>query len=179
MTLVNPNVLWDVSLRLGFVAAIGLIVYAEPLSKWTHTSIQRVLPLVVAKRLTFLVSDVLIATLAATLLVLPLVLVHFDQASVVSPLANLLVLPAQSGVIAFGILSTLIGMIVPAVGQVLASVAWLFLTYTIGRVRFLASLPGALVSEAFTPLHVVVIYSLVFGFTLLVWIGPARREALQ
>lgn len=178
ITLVDPTILWDVNLQLGFVAAIGLVVYAEPLSKWTHTSIQRVLPLAVAKRLTFLVSDVLIATLAATLLVLPLVLVHFDQASVVSPLANLLVLPAQSGVIAFGILSTLIGMIVPAVGQVLASVAWLFLTYTIGRVRFLASLPGALVSEAFTPFHVVAIYALVFGLTWLVWLGPERRGEL-
>ena len=137
------------------------------------------MPLVVAKRLTFLVSDVLIATLAATLLVFPLILVHFDRASVVSPLANILVLPAQSGVIAFGILATMIGMFIPVVGQVLTWVVLVFLNYTSGRVSFLASLPGSVASEVFTPYHVVTIYSLVFGLTWLVWLGPARREALQ
>ena len=74
-----------------------------------------------------------------------------SQLSVISPLANLFILPAQPGVMTWGILSTLTGMAVPIVGQGLAWVTWFFLNYTIGRVQFFASLPAASVGVNLSP----------------------------
>jgi len=53
----------------------------------------------------------LIVTLAAQILTLPLILHHFGRLSLVAPLANLLILPAQPAIIVVGGLATLIGLI--------------------------------------------------------------------
>ena len=41
---------------------------------------------------------IVIATPASTLLTLPLIVFHFEQLSIISPLANLFALPVQPGV---------------------------------------------------------------------------------
>ena len=70
----------------------------------------RLLPARAAKPMTGFLNDALIVTLAAQILTLPLIAHYFGRLSVVSPLANLLVLPVQPAVMILGrpgILSTL------------------------------------------------------------------------
>ena len=62
----------------------------------------RLLPSRAAKPLTGFLNDALIVTLAAQILTLPLIAHYFGRLSVVSPLANLLVLPVQPAVMIWG-----------------------------------------------------------------------------
>jgi len=113
--------------------------------------------------------------MAAILLTLPIILYYFEQLSVVSPLANLLVLPAQPGVMVWGGLATLTGMFVPALGQLIAWVAWLFLSYTIGLVRFFASFPNAALPVSIGPYGVVAFDAIILGATWIVLQNSERR----
>ncbi len=178
MTLVNPFILWDVGFQLSFAATLGLMIYVGPWSQWTQNNLQRFADPQTASRVTRSLSEVVLATMAAMLLTLPLILYHFERLSLVSPLANLFILPAQPGVMIWGGLATLTGMAIPAVGQLLAWVAWLFLSYTIGLVRFFAGFPAASLPLTLSPAGVALLYFIIFSLTWLAWIGPERRGDL-
>jgi competence protein ComEC len=98
MTLANPLILWDVGFQLSFAATLGLMLFVGPWGQWAETWLQTSLGSDKAKQLTRLLSEVVFATLAAMLFTLPIILFYFGQLSLVSPVANLFVLPAQPGV---------------------------------------------------------------------------------
>ena len=164
MTLANPNALWDVGFQLSLAATLGLMLYV---GTWTTTLRPRLHSLLGKEEgnaATRAAADVLLSTMAALLLTFPLLLYHFHTFSLVSPLANLLVLPAQPGLMAAGGLATIAGMINPLLGQPPAWIAWLFLTYTIVLARFFGGLPFATTSLTLTVAGVVVYYALIaFG----------------
>jgi len=178
MTLVNPFILWDVGFQLSFAATLGLMLYVGPWSRWTQNNLQRIADPQTASRLTRTLSEVILATMAAMLLTLPLILYHFERLSLISPVANLFILPAQPGVMIWGGLATLTGMAIPAVGQMFAWVAWLFLSYTIGLVRLFASIPAASLPLVISPAGVATLYLVIICVTWLAWIGPERRGEL-
>jgi competence protein ComEC len=126
MTLINPNILWDVGFQLSFAATLGLMLYVGPMSNWTSARLRPKIGSSNTRKVTRMFSEILFATMAAILVTLPIILYHFEQLSIVSPLANLFVLPAQPGVMVWGGLATLTGMAVPAAGQLIAWVAGCF-----------------------------------------------------
>lgn len=179
MTVINPFILWDIGFQLSFAATLGLMLYVGPVSQWAEGRLQPRFGPEYARKATQLMAEVLFATLAATLVTLPIILYHFGQLSLISPLANLFVLPAQPGVMTWGGLATLTGMVVPAAGQLLAWVAWLFLAWSIGLVRFFASFPGATVPLSISPAGFVAVYGLLFGLTWLAYQKPEKRRELS
>ena len=178
MTVINPFILWDIGFQLSFAATLGLMLYVGPVSLWTEAWLQPRFGPEYARKATRMLAEVFFATLAATLVTLPIILYHFGQLSIISPLANLFVLPAQPGVMTWGGLATLSGMVVPAVGQLFAWVAWLFLAWTISLVRIFASFPGAAVPLSISPAGFVAVYALLFGLTWLAYQKPERRSEL-
>ncbi|HSG15521.1 MAG TPA: DNA internalization-related competence protein ComEC/Rec2 [Anaerolineae bacterium] len=176
MTLVEPTIIWSIGFQLSVAATLGLMLYVAPWKQWAEASAQRFVSPSAVRSLVRFLADIFIATLAAMLLTMPLIVFHFKQLSVISPLANLFILPAQPGVMTWGILSTLTGMAVPIVGQGLAWVTWFFLNYTIGRVQFFASLPAASVGVNLSPAGLIALYIIIFGLTWLAKIGPNRRR---
>jgi competence protein ComEC len=175
MTIVNPHILWDVGFQLSFAATLGLMLFVGPMSGWTSARLRPKIGSSNARKVTGMFSEILFATMAAILLTLPIILYHFEQLSIVSPLANLFVLPAQPGVMVWGGLATLTGMVVPALGQLIAWVAWLFLAYTIGLVRLFASFPNAAVPISLEPGGVVAFYTVILGATWFVFQNSERR----
>ena len=174
MTLLDPFILWDVGFQLSFAATLGLMLYAEPFSQWTQA---RLLPFVGSETTRFLMgflSEAVLVTLAAQLLTLPLIIGYFNQLSFVSLAANLFILPAQAGVMLWGASAVLIGLLIPAAGQLMAWIAWLFLSYTIVLVRFFAAIPGAAVSVNVSPAVVVGLYGIIFAVTWYVRRRPER-----
>jgi competence protein ComEC len=177
MTLANPLALWDVGFQLSFMAVMGLVLYIGPWSQGISERLETRFGLEKAQRTTHLIADVLLVTLAATIVTLPIMLYHFDTFSLISPLANLLILPAQPGVMVIGGLATLLGMISPVLGQLPAWAAWLLLTYTINLVRFFASLPLSSVAVSIGPGIVIPFYGFVFAMT---WFtGRDKEEQLD
>ncbi len=175
MTLLNPLTLWDVGFQLSFAATLGLMLYADPFTRWTQGQLLRRLHRDTVRSMKGLLSEAVLVTLAAQVLTLPLMMVYFDQLSLISLLANALILPAQPGVMVWGGLAALVGMVLPMVGQLLGWVAWLFLAYTIGLVRALAAVPGAAVSVQVGMPVLIALYALIAAVTWTARQPPAER----
>jgi competence protein ComEC len=143
MLALNPLTLWDVGFQLSFLTSLGLILFSKPLTSALLTLLRAHLPVERAKRLTRALGATLIVTLAAQATVLPLILFYFGRLSPVSLLANMLVLPVQPAILAGGIAALLGGLVWQPLGQALATVPWLFLTYTWQVVKVTAALPFA------------------------------------
>ncbi|MCL4869972.1 MAG: DNA internalization-related competence protein ComEC/Rec2 [Anaerolineae bacterium] len=178
MTLFNPMTLWDVGFQLSFMATLGLMLYAEPFSQAAKNWVSRYLDEKTTQGVISLLSDAVLVTLAAQVLTLPLMMAYFGQLSLVSLVANMLILPVQPAVLVWGGLATLVGMVLPGVGQMLGWVAWLCLWYTITLVQALAQVPAAAVPISLSPTGVFLIYLLIFGPTWWYRQAPERRERL-
>jgi len=95
MTFLDPNTLFDVGFQLSFMATLGLMVYARPLADSTRAILARLFSGNLARRIVDIINDVLLVTLAAQVMTLPLLMVYFRQISLVSLIVNPLVLPTS------------------------------------------------------------------------------------
>ncbi len=173
MTVLRPFTLWDVGFQLSFAATLSLMLYADPLTQWARRALQRWLVREWVEKVMGVLSEAVILTIAAQILTLPLMIGYFGQLSIISLLANALILPVQPAVMIWGGLATLVGLVVPAVGQLLAWVAWLFLGYTIWMVRLFAAVPGAAVPLMVSTAGVVGIFA---AIAVLTWWGKQTSE---
>jgi competence protein ComEC len=167
MTLLNPLTLWDASFQLSFMATLGLIMFTPAMTTALERWFERhsVRPRV--RKAIRIPAGLLIATVAAQVLVTPLMLYYFGQLSLVSIPANLLVLPAQLPVMAGGMATLASGLVWEPIGRILAAIPWLFLTYTNAVVRVAASIPLASVQTGAPSTSLVVLfYGVLFGVLL-------------
>ncbi len=163
---INPLLPWDAGFQLSFTATLGLILYGDPLQQAFETWAENRWGDAVARRLAGPVSEYFLFTLAAQVTTLPVVLVHFNRLSLTAMLANPLILPVQPGVMILGGTALIAGMILPAVGQILAWLAWPLAAYTLRVVEGLARIPSGAVSiSEFTPWMALTCYAVLFGLT--------------
>jgi competence protein ComEC len=166
MALFNPNVLRDVGFQLSFMATLGLVLYADPLSRAFTSLASRRLPLTAAQRLAGPVGEYVLFTLAAQVTTLPIMIYHFRRLSLSSLLANPLILPAQPPVMILGGLAVILGLIHFPIGQLAAYLAWPFVVYTIRAVELIAHLTsGVLEIEGAGLLSVALFYGALLGWT--------------
>jgi competence protein ComEC len=173
MTAIRPFTLWDVGFQLSFAATLSLMIYADPLTQWVRRKLRRVLEREWVEQVMGVLSEVVILTVAAQILTLPLIIGYFDQLSLISLLANALILPVQPAVMIWGGLATLLGMVLPALGQLFGWVAWLFLAYTIWMVRLFAAVPGAAIPLTVSTMGILSIYGVIAALT---WFGIQPDE---
>ncbi len=179
MTLANPQALWDVGFQLSFAATLSLMLYADPLARWAREQLGRRLARIWVGRVMGVMNEAVLVTLAAQVLTLPLLLFYFQQVSLVSLLANAFILPAQPGVMIWGGLATLVGLVSPALATPLAWVATVFLWYTIRIAHLFAGVPWALVPVPFSPAALLLVYAAAGGLTWYGWQEPERRVRLR
>src|SRR4030042_3585423 len=141
MTLWNPLRLWDVGCELSFAAGMGLIVLVRPMEQGVSALLSRLQSEDRPAAVVRLLSGPLFVTMGAQLAVWPITLYYFHRLSLVSPRTNFLIIPGQPLVMIIGGLATILGALHPLLGQPIAWVAWLFLTYTIRVVELTARLP--------------------------------------
>ena len=170
MTAWSPAILYDLSFQLSFLATLGLVLYANRLTDGFEGWLKGRMSGERARQVVGLFGDSFIVTLAAQITSMPLLLFAFHRLSLLGLFANALVLPVQPQVEILGGLATLVGMVVPPLGQVVAWIAWPFLAWTIGIVEWIASLPFAAVDvgRLATPL-LGLYYAVLFGITLVDW----------
>jgi competence protein ComEC len=145
MTLLDPFTLWDIGFQLSSGATLGLVLFGKPVQSALGTS-GSIMAGGWLGDVHGLLNDTLATTLAAQVFTLPLILLYFGRLSVIAPLANVLILPAQPALMGTGALATVAGMVWLPAGQAVAPVAWLFLTYTVRVVQALARWPFASVT---------------------------------
>lgn len=129
MLLINPKWIIDFSFQLSFLATFGVVVVSLVLLKYLH-------------QVPVLGQD-LAVTLAAQLMVTPVIAANFHQFSLVSLITNALVLWTVP-------FAMILGSLVLVFSFVWGGIAWIFglltsviLTYFIYVVHFFASMPFA------------------------------------
>lgn len=173
MTVLDPNTLFDVGFQLSFAATLGLIVYARSFADATQKLITRLFSNQIAKTIVEVINDALLVTLAAQVASLPLLVYYFRQISWVSIFVNPLVLPAQTGVMVFGLISLAAGLIFIPIGSIVAWSAWVFLAWTINVIHIFALIPnGSIPLDYVSPIIPVVYYALLIAVT---WWMKARQ----
>jgi competence protein ComEC len=145
MALIGPLILWDVGFQLSVLATLGLILYGGPFMAAAKSFVERVLPASEARPYISSVAQFVLLTFAAQITTLPIVAYHFRQISLVAPIANAFILPAQPAVMLLGGASVLASLFVFPVGQLLAWAAWPLTTYTIRMVELFDRAPHAVI----------------------------------
>ena len=142
MTAWQPFTLWDIGFQLSFASSLGLILYAERLQRACEVVLAKVVSQVTAKRAATLLQDMLLTTLAAMIITLPLMVYHFGQFSPLSLLANALILPVQPTIMYLGSTAAMLGWVCLPLAKLVGWAAWLFLTFTIRTVEMTAQWIG-------------------------------------
>jgi competence protein ComEC len=201
LMLFNPLILWDVGFQLSSMATAGLILFIPPITQW----VSRIVPGFQGGFLTSthatptnlgdrdapsgrasgfwyaLITDSLIVTLAANVMVLPLLVYYFGRVSVISLVANLLVSAVQPMILLSGTFGLVIGLIgLAIVSKIFLWVAWLGLYWTTLVAQWAAHLPGASLEVArFGWGGLIASYALIFAvrFGKLRMIGHYLRQA--
>gem|GEM_PF-868077 len=128
--LVNPLSLFTVSFQLSFTATASIILLYPKFTK-----ILMFFP-------NFLRSLVAV-TLAAQLGTLPLMAYYFGQISIISIVANLLLMPTMAMLLSLGLAGISISFIAPPLGMTFNLFTNGLLTYQIALVRLFQKIPGA------------------------------------
>lgn len=130
MLIINPLLLrWDVGFQLSFLATIGIVYFYPLIEKY---SIKK-------HGLSFL-SEILFLTLSAQIFVLPVILHDFQKLSIISPLANLLVLPIIPLTMLLGFLMTVFSFVFPPLATIFSWLTFLPLKYETSIVEYMANL---------------------------------------
>ncbi len=124
----NPFALFDVGFQLSFAAFLGMLLLLGP--------VQRAL-----KRLPDGIASNVAVSVAASVGTAPVALVVFDQTSLVSPLANLLVVPALPLVTGLGMASVLLGLVWNGFSSALDTLASLPMMWAVQVSRLMAVAP--------------------------------------
>ena len=128
--LMNPYAVGDVGLQLSFSATLGLVLFSGKLD----AAMMRSLPLKawkLARRAVGFFVSILAATLSAMVFTLPLVAMHFQSVSLISPVANVLVIWAITALFCAGAL--IVGLSFMWMGA--AKLAALVLLYLVRAIR--------------------------------------------
>jgi competence protein ComEC len=148
--LVNPFYVWgDLGWYLSFLAFFGVLMIA---------------PLAAAKlfrREPKLLGMVMLETLAAELMTLPLIMMTFGQLSVIGLLANVLVVPLIPFAMLFSAIAGTAGMAIPALAGWAAWPANLLLTYMLDVVRLLSGIPGIFLHRSLSVTGMLALYGII------------------
>lgn len=156
MIAISPLLVFHISFQLSFMATAGLLFLAPGIRKW-----------LLVHRMPELVAGSLAITMAAQLSTLPILAWYFNQLSLSSLLANLLVVPIIEWMIIAALFAGLAALVFPFAGQAVFASDSLLLGLVAEMVRLLAGLPA---SQIWIPtMHVFWIgsYYLVLGLFLL------------
>ena len=169
----NPLVIfYDPSFQLSFMAALGLIIWSP------------VIDLLIVKKFNFIPSkfglrEIISATFAVQIFILPLLIRMSGTFSLISFVANLIVLPMIPAVMLFGFLTGLVGMIPTQVGLLLSwpfgFVSFIVSEVVIKLTEIFAAIPFVTISITILPLWVIFIWYVFYGF---VYLKLKKKEVL-
>jgi competence protein ComEC len=163
----NPFYVWgDLSWYLSFLAFFGVLVIAPAISRRFFRKVPGML------------TQVLLETLSAELMTLPLILMTFGQLSLVALLANILIVPLVPMAMLLSAAAGLAGMLAPALAGWAAWPARLLLTYMLDLVRFLSNIPSVLVHRSISSAAMVMLYALVGLITVILYKRLPKRPEL-
>lgn len=159
MTLWNPLMLWDVGFQLSSTATVGLIlmgpallesfrawwsILGRSMRRWRAIPDGSVSDFLSPNSVGDLLRDALLTTVAASIATYPLIVFYFGRLSLISLLSNLLIAPAQPGILIFGGIALIVGLSgLEQLAQLLLFIPYAGLWWTTTVVNWSASIRGA------------------------------------
>jgi len=135
MVLINPYILlYDIGFQLSFMATLGLVLVLPQFESTLQTHATGLK-----------LRDLFMATLVTQLFVLPLLMFHIGEVSLVSVIVNMLVLPMVPIAMLGSFVTGLVGLVWIEAAALLGLLAQLPLTYIIILATWFARLPFAAV----------------------------------
>lgn len=177
MNIFNPMLLWDVGFQLSFMATLGLVLFADPFKRKFEIWIRKWVDPTMAKRLSGPVGEYFLFTIAAQIMILPVVIYHFQRISLSSIPANIAILPAQPFVMILGGFALLMGGIFFPLGQMISYLAWPFVAYSIRVVEWFSQFRGGVLVFGQIGLFFVFVYYFLM-FVSIIW-GERIREKIS
>lgn len=155
----KPPYIWgDIGWYLSFLAFGGVLILAPLISR-----------LVLRTSQPSAVVQVVIETLSAQIMALPLILLVFGQLPSLALVANALVAPIIPISMLLTTIAGLIGMFVPWLGWLGGLLMHYSVGYVLAVVDWLSAVPGAQVAVQLSAFGLAVVYAVVIGLTGLVW----------
>ena len=154
MTIQNPQIiLFDVSFQLSFLSTLGLIVflpYVEKLmSNWPA-----------------FLQEGLAVTLAAQVFTTPIILLNYGRFSLISPLANLIMLPLLPFIMFFSAFGLLISFIWFGCSLLFSYVTWGLVFLLLKGIAILAAIPFSSVNVDWFNSYYFITYYIILAFLL-------------
>ena len=165
--LINPFYVWgDLGWYLSFLAFFGVLMIAPLLAKRLFRREPKVLGMVVLE------------TLCAEIMTLPLIMMTFGQLSLIGLVANALVVPLIPLAMLLSAVAAGAGMLAPAIAGWLAWPANILLTYILDVVRLFASIPGIFQRRSITTIGMVTFYAIILLIVLIFQKHKTPRNAI-
>ena len=134
MILVNPYLLpFDMGFQLSFLAFAGIVYLSPHIFNLIEKRAQRLLPDIIKQPLS--------ETLGAQFAVMPLILKKFGIISIVSPLANILIVWIVPWIMFLTFVSGILSLIFLPLGKMTVVLLWPSLEYMIRLIGILAKIP--------------------------------------
>lgn len=163
-----PVYIWsDIGWYLSFLAFFGVLILAPLLIKRVYG----------AKK-PRLVANVLIETLCAQALTLPLIMYIFGEVSLISLPANILLVPLVPLAMLLSFIAALAGMFMPFMAGWFAWPAKILLTYMLDMVALLARVPHALAERSLSLAAMLVLYTVIVGVALILWRKTTAKNGI-
>ncbi|WP_270441382.1 DNA internalization-related competence protein ComEC/Rec2 [Acidaminococcus provencensis] len=161
----HPFWIWDIGFQLSFTAALGLMLLQKPVAERLN------------KYLNLPLSEALSVPLSAQVFSLPLLIAHFHFLSLVSVIANIILVPLLSVCMAGSALGTLLFTLGGGVlGRVILTGTAQLLGFSLGLGKILSNLPGTQVTTGSGLWGGMLLYFLI----LFAIFGPwKKREKMQ
>jgi len=154
-----PPYLWsDLGWHLSFLAFYGVLIIAPLIQK---KFLDEDNPKVV--------SGLIVETISAQVMTLPLILYIFHDSHFLALPANILVVPFIPIAMLFSFIAGLAGMLIPAFAGWIALPAKLLLTYIIDMASFFARVPKMKFSISFPAYGLFIMYASITFITLVLW----------
>jgi len=154
MVFLNPLILmYDLGFQLSFLAVLG-IIYFGPL-----------VGLMFKNRNIF--TEIIIATISAQVLTMPLIAYYFGKVSIISFATNLFVLPAVPFLMLFSFITFAVYLVSPFIALGVGFFNWLLAEYVIKTILYLSSLPWAKVNIEFGFTALIITYILLADIKIL------------
>ena len=139
---IKPQILWDTSFQLSFLAMAGLISLFPHFQALGKRAVDAVISKEgTASSLANVVTDSFAVTLAAMLATFPVIAYSFGIVSFVGLPATFLALLALPGIIITAAIVSISGIFAPFPAQILGWIAWVFLSYLLAVVHIFDALP--------------------------------------
>jgi competence protein ComEC len=155
MLIINPYLLiYDIGFQLSFMATLGLILIVPQFESTVMTT---------ESRLGW--REFFLATLSTQIAVLPLLMYHIGQVSLIAIVVNVLVLPVVPLAMLLTFLAGLVGFVSVSLASLIGYVATLSLTYILLVAEYFADIPFAAVTvPQFSAMGVFLMYAAMIAF---------------